>query len=187
MPRRRQCRVDRAAGSLAARAPDRARKRLAPFAGDSSSSSAGERATSGSYSSVQSLRPLAREPLAEARGHAPVRRDAAPAPPSPRGRWRTRSSRDPLCPRTQVHCTSCRRAARDAGAFQSSRFSIGPSFRVQPRTTQPVTHSRMPLTRYWESDTMSDLEPGAFPGQELERRGRAGERHPVVGRGGRVR
>ena len=67
----------------------------------------------------------------------------------------------PLCPRTQVHWTSCSRELASS-AFQSSRFSIGPSFRFHPRAAQPGTHSRMPLTRYWESDTISTRSRAPF-------------------------
>ena len=88
----------------------------------------------------------------------------------------------PLWPRTQVHCTSCSRELASS-AFQSSRFSIGPSLRLQPRADparDPFAHALHEVLRVGHDQ---HPEPGALLRQELQRRDGAGQRHPVVGGG----
>ena len=86
----------------------------------------------------------------------------------------------PACPRTQVNW-SRGTAAAATRACQSSRFSIGPAFRFQPRATpvrEPIRESPEPGT---PSPTRSGRGGGALPGHQLEAAMAPGERHLVVG------
>src|SRR5450756_3259454 len=56
----------------------------------------------------------------------------------------------PLCPRTHLHWTSCCETAVTA-CFHSSRFSMAPPFRFQPRAIHDATQEFIPSTMYFES------------------------------------
>ncbi len=132
-------------------------------------------------------RPFARLPRSHSSkpdATSPVRR-SAPCAAAPRGRWRTRSWGGP-CGRAPR--STARRAARAAAtsACQSSRFSIGPAFRFQPRAIHPGTHSRMPFDQVLRVGDDQHAEPLALPAEELEHGVAPAQRHPVVGGGGRV-
>ena len=92
------------------------------------------------------------QPLLETRG--------LPRPPSSSCSVAARTARActysflgfPECPRTHSQVTLCD-SARPSARCQSSTFSTAPRLRFHPRARQPRTHSFMPRTRYWLSET----------------------------------